>query len=102
MRDAACPLSTRGGTRLVRLVRGRRGGGAEDLRIRAQKVELWPERAFADQPAPRRPVLRGPRRAAGLARAAAAAAAAAPLPDDLRPRTELNDINFKSLFLNSC
>ena len=27
MRDAACPLSTRGGTRLVRLVRGRGGGG---------------------------------------------------------------------------
>ena len=26
-RDAACPLSTRGGTRLVRSVRGRRGGG---------------------------------------------------------------------------
>jgi len=27
VRDAACPLSTRGGTRLVRLVRGRGGGG---------------------------------------------------------------------------
>ena len=27
MRDAACPLSTRRGTRLVRLVRGRWGGG---------------------------------------------------------------------------
>jgi hypothetical protein len=27
LRDAACPLSTRGGTRLVRLVRGRGGGG---------------------------------------------------------------------------
>ena len=30
--DAACPLSTRGGTRLVRLVRGRGGGGANLLR----------------------------------------------------------------------
>ena len=28
-RDAACPLSTRGGTRLVRLVPGRGGGGGE-------------------------------------------------------------------------
>jgi len=28
LRDAACPLSTRGGTRLVRLVRGRGEGGA--------------------------------------------------------------------------
>jgi hypothetical protein len=27
VRDAACPLSTRGGTRLVRLVRGKGGGG---------------------------------------------------------------------------
>ena len=29
VRDAACPLSTRGGTRLVRLVRGRGGGGGK-------------------------------------------------------------------------
>jgi len=31
LRDAACPLSTRGGTRLVRLVRGRGGGRLELL-----------------------------------------------------------------------
>ena len=31
LRDAACPLSTRGGTRLVRLVRGRGGGGGGGL-----------------------------------------------------------------------
>jgi len=37
--DAACPLSTRGGTRLVRLVREGGGGGA-DLRARAERVEL--------------------------------------------------------------
>ena len=29
VRDAACPLSTRGGTRLVRLVRGKGGGGGK-------------------------------------------------------------------------
>ena len=35
VRDAACPLSTRGGTRLVRLVRGKgRGGGARERRAR--------------------------------------------------------------------
>ena len=37
VRDAACPLSTRGGTRLVRLVRGR-GGGGGDLRAEHEGV----------------------------------------------------------------
>jgi len=37
VRDAACPISTRGGTRLVRLVRGR-GGGAPAL---LRRVLLW-------------------------------------------------------------
>ena len=33
VRDSACPLSTRGGTRLVRLVRGRGGGGTTASRF---------------------------------------------------------------------
>ena len=49
VRDAACPLSTRGGTRLVRLVRG--GGGAgqgwqADRRARAQaRARAHPDRS---------------------------------------------------------
>ena len=35
VRDATCPLSTRGGTRLVRLVRGKGGGGGEGGHKRA-------------------------------------------------------------------
>jgi hypothetical protein len=61
LRDAACPLSTRGGTRLVRLVRGRgRGGGGTR------------PRRLAELPAvlTRRRVGRPPRPAAGPARRA--------------------------------
>ena len=42
--DAACPLSTRGGTRLVRLVRGGGGGVGGDLAVylRARRVRGAP------------------------------------------------------------
>jgi len=40
VRDAACPLSTRGGTRLVRLVRGR-GGGWGRSRAREGRGMVW-------------------------------------------------------------
>ena len=39
VRDAACPISTRGGTRLVRLVRGRGGG---DLPLPAVTLQTPP------------------------------------------------------------
>ena len=39
VRDAACPLSTRGGTRLVRLVRGRGNGGGGGISTSLLEVE---------------------------------------------------------------
>jgi len=38
VRDAACPLGTRGRTRLVRLVRGRGGGGESDRSLAEPRV----------------------------------------------------------------
>ena len=40
MRDAACPVSTRGGTRLVRLVRGRGGRGRTAAGERERPLDL--------------------------------------------------------------
>jgi len=38
VKDAACPISTRGGTRLVRLVRGREGGGWKVAHLKHRDV----------------------------------------------------------------
>ena len=57
MRDAACPLSTRGGTRLVRLVRGR-GGGGTAAASRAPSHHTPPTReTHSPSPSPRGPPL---------------------------------------------
>jgi len=62
VRDAACPISTRRGTRLVRLVRGR-GGGARGPRA-DPLLSGWGFRAEQGPPLPRRPAepRRPPRR----------------------------------------
>jgi hypothetical protein len=44
VRDAACPLSTGGGTRLVRLVRGRGGGCARARALRVRALSRCPSR----------------------------------------------------------
>jgi hypothetical protein len=56
LRDAACPLSTRGGTRLVRLVRGRGGG-------RTSRVVRFPAAIRSTCAAPRAGRHAGGRRA---------------------------------------
>ena len=64
MRDETCPISTRGGTRLVRLVRGR-GGGGEEVRplgliaagerrsVEPRRAEATARRAQHNAPPPR-------------------------------------------------
>ena len=51
MRDAACPLSTRGGTRLVRLVRGKGGEATRTLlRRRARSTLNLPSSSSVESP----------------------------------------------------
>jgi len=58
VRDATCPLSTRGGTRLLRLVRGREGGGGCD--------PARPPRARCPRRRARRPAAPPPRGARSM------------------------------------
>ena len=63
--DAACPLSTRGGTRLVRLVRGRGGGG----RLTSARVSAFASLTRRPRTGCRAPAAAGGRSPSGASQA---------------------------------